>query len=66
MSDLPFYDELNIVKTAKALKRYAKSYSIEITKDKNGKMSDPLPQLEASQPVMKDLFRDLLNWNEGF
>ena len=30
-SELPFYDEL---KTAKAFKKYARSYSIEITKIK--------------------------------
>ena len=59
-SELPFYDELNIVKTAKAFKRFARSYSIEIIKDKNGNMNDPLAQLEASKPVLKDLFRDLL------
>ena len=34
MRELPFYDELNIVKTAKAFKRYARKYSIEIIKDK--------------------------------
>ena len=28
--DISFYDELNIVKTSKALKGYAKSFSIEI------------------------------------
>ena len=30
LSELPFYAELNIVKTAKAFKKYARSYSIEI------------------------------------
>ena len=59
-SELPFYDELNIVKTAKAFKRFARSYSTEIMKDKNGNMNDPLAQLEASKTVLKDLFRDLL------
>ena len=29
-------------------------------KDKDGDMNDPLTQLEASKPVIKDLFRDLL------
>ena len=33
LSGLPFYDELNIVKTAKAFKKYARSYNIEIMKD---------------------------------
>ena len=36
LSELPFHDELNIVKRAKAFKRYARSCSIEIIKDKIG------------------------------
>ena len=56
LHELPFYDESNIVKTAKAFKRYA-SYNIEIIKGKDGNMNDPLVQLEASKPVIKDLFR---------
>ena len=57
-SELPFYDGLNIVKTAKAFERYARSFGIEIIKDKDGTMNDPLSQLEASKPGIKDLFRD--------
>ena len=59
LHELPLYDESNIVKTAKAFKRYA-SYNIEIIKGKDGNMNDPLVQLEASEPVIKDLFRYLL------
>ena len=59
LSELPFYDELNTVKTAKAFKKYVRSYSIEIVKDKDGNMNDPLAQLDARKPVIKDLFRDL-------
>ena len=33
--ELRFYDELNILKTAKAFKKHARSYSIEIVKDKD-------------------------------
>ena len=55
--ELPFYDELNVVKTTKAFRRYARSYSIEIIKDKNRNMNDSLVQLEASKPVIRDLFR---------
>ena len=55
--ELPFYDELNVVKTTKAFRRYARSYSIEIIKDKNWNMNDSLVQLEASKPVIRDLFR---------
>ena len=35
-------------------------------KDKDGDMNDPLTQLEASKPVIKDLFRDLLIEMKGF
>ena len=66
LSELPFYDELNIVKTAKVFKRYARSYSIKIIKDKDGNINDPLAQLEASKPVIKDVFRDLLIEMKGF
>ena len=57
LHELPFYDELNVVKTTKAFRRYARSYSIEIIKDKNRNMNDSLVQLEASKPVIRDLFR---------
>ena len=32
--ELLFYDESNILETTKAFKKYARSYSFEITKDK--------------------------------
>ena len=35
-------------------------------KDKDGNTNDPLAQLEASKPVIKDLFRDLLIEMKGF
>ena len=35
-------------------------------KDKDGDMNDRLTQLEASKPVIKDLFRDLLIEMKGF
>ena len=56
LSELPFYDELNIVKTATS----------KIIKDKHGNMNDPLVQLEASKPVIKDLSGDLLIEMKGF
>ena len=61
LCELPFYDELNIVKISKAFKGYARSYSIEITDSK-----DPSVQLIISKPSIKDLFKDLLNENKGF
>ena len=65
-SELPFYIELNIAKTAKAFKRYARSYSTETIKDKDENMNDLLAQLEASKPVIKDFFRNLLIEVKGF
>ena len=66
LGELPFYAELNIVKTAKAFKKYARSYSIEIIGDKDGTMNDPLVRLKAIKPVIKDLFRYLLIEMKGF
>ena len=40
--------------------------SIEIMKDNDGNMNDPLGQLESSKSVIKDLFRDLLIEIKGF
>ena len=60
LSELPFYGELNLLKRAKAFKKQARRYSIEIIKDKEGNMNDPLAQLESSKVVIKDLFRDLI------
>ena len=66
LSQLPFYDEWNIVQTVTAFKICARSYKIEIIKGKDGKMNDPLVQLEARKPVIKDLVRDLLFEMKGF
>ena len=60
------HDELNIVKSAKALKNYARSYSMEIIKDKDENLNDPLIELEARKSVIKVLFRDLLIEMKGF
>ena len=66
LSQLLFYDESNIVQTVTAFKKYSKSYSIEIIKNNNRNMNDTLVQLEASKPVIKELFRDLLIEMEDF
>ena len=58
---LPFYDELNMVKTSKAFKGYARSCSTEMIESK-----DPSVQLTVSKPSIKDLFKDLLNEIKGF
>ena len=54
LNELPFYDESSIGKIAKTFKRYVRSYSIEIMKDKDGNMNEPLAQLEAIKPDIKE------------
>ena len=43
-AELPFYDQLNIIKTDQAFKGYARSYKVEIVEKK-----DLIVQLEASK-----------------
>ena len=61
LSELPFYEELNVIKTNHASTRYAMSYKVEIIKKK-----DRIKQLKASKSSIKDLFSDLLNEAKGF
>ena len=61
LAELPFYDQLNIVKTDHAFSGYAMSYKVEIVDKK-----DLIVQLEASRSSIKDLFNDLLNKTRGF
>ena len=61
LHELPFYDELSIKQISKELRKYARSYKIEIIDTK-----DPLVQLEASKSSIKDLFKDLLDEIKGF
>ena len=61
LSELPFYEELNVIKTNHAFRGYAMSYKVEIIEKK-----DPIKQLEASKSSIKDLFSDLLNETKGF
>ena len=56
LAELPFYDQLNIIKTDQAFKGYARSYKVEIVDKK-----DLIVQLKASKSGIKDLFNDLLN-----
>ena len=61
LCELPFYEELNVIKTDHAFKGYAISYKVELVEKK-----DPLIQLEASKTSIKDLFDDLLDETKGF
>ena len=61
LSELPFYEELNVIKTNHTFRGYAMSYKVELVEKK-----DPTEQLEASSSSIKDLFSDLLNKTKGF
>ena len=61
LSELPFYEELNVIKTDHVFQGNAMSYKIQFVEKK-----DPLIQLEASKSSIKDLFNDLLDETKGF
>ena len=61
LAELPFCDQLNIIKTNQAFSGYAASYKVEIVDKK-----DLIVQLEASKSSIKDLLNDLLNETKGF
>ena len=61
LAELPFYDQLNIIRTEYAFSGYAMSYKVEIVDKK-----DVIIQLEASKSSIKDLFIDLLNETRSF
>ena len=44
LSELPFYEELNVIKTNQAFRGYAMTYKVELVEKK-----DPIEQLEASR-----------------
>ena len=61
LAELPFYDQLNIIRTDHAFNGYAMSYKVEIVDKK-----DLIVQLETSRSSIKYLFNDLLNETRGF
>ena len=61
LAELPFYEQLSVIKTNQAFREYAMSYKYKIIERK-----DPIAQLEASKSSIKDLFSDLLNETKGF
>ena len=61
LAELPFYEQLSVIKTDPAFTGYAMSYKVEIIERK-----DLIVQLEASKCSTKHLFNDLLNDTEGF
>ena len=61
LSELLFYEEMNIIKTSHAFGGNATSYKLELTEKK-----DPTEQLEAIKSSVKDLSSDLLDETKGF
>ena len=61
LSELPFYKELDVIKTNHAFRVFATSYKVEIIEKK-----DPINLLEASKSSIKNLFSDLSNNIKGF
>ena len=59
--ELPFYEQLNVIKTDQAFSGYAISYKVEIVERK-----DLIIQLEASKSSIKNLFNDIINETKGF
>ena len=59
--ELPFYEQISVIKTDPAFKGYAMSYKIEIIEKKY-----PIVQLKASKLNIKNLFIDILNELKGF
>ena len=62
LSELPFYEELNVLKTGHAFRGYVISYKVELDEKK-----DPIKLLQASsKSSIHDLFSGLLNKIKGF
>ena len=56
LSELPFYEELSVIKTDHPFRGYAMSWKVETMERK-----DPINHSEASKSSIKDLFNNLLN-----
>ena len=61
LKELPFYDDLSVVKNKTGFSGYAQSYKIE-TVDKK----DVIVQLKSSEISFENLFKDLLMEMKGF
>ena len=61
LSELPSYDELDVIKTNHAFRAYTISYKVEKREKK-----DPIKRSEARKSSIKDVFGDLLNEAKGF
>ena len=61
LAELPFHEQLSVIKTNHAFRGYAMSHKVEIVE-----WRDPIVQLEASKSSIKALFSDLLHEIKGF
>ena len=61
LSELPFYEELNIIKTNHAFRGYTMNYKVELVKKKG-----LITKLEVCKSSIKDLLSDFLNETKGF
>ena len=61
LAELPFYEEMKLIKTNHSFRGYALNYKIEIIEKKH-----PVQQLQASKSSIKDFFSDLFNETKGF
>ena len=61
LSELPFYEELNVIKTIHVFRGNAMCYKVKLVEKK-----DPITQLEGSKSSIKYLFNDLLDKTKGF
>ena len=59
--ELPFYEQLDVIKADQAFSGYAMSYKVQIVEGK-----DPIVQLKTNKLSIKNLFSDLLNETKGF
>ena len=58
---LPFYEQLDVIKTDQAFSDCSMLYKVQIVEKK-----DPIVQLQASKLSIKNLFSDLLNETKAF
>ena len=61
LAELPFYEQLSVIKTNQAFRGYAMSHRVEMIEKK-----DPIVHLEVSKSSIKDIFSDLLNETKYF
>ena len=61
LSELPFYEELNIIKANHAFRGYTMNYKVELVKKKG-----LITKLEVCKSSIKDLLSDFLNETKGF